>query len=83
MGDMDLNKISGWVTWPEGLPEKAKFTRNPAIHWLRFNIFPMFQFRRQCSYWPALPQEDHVKLAEHWEHVKFLHFKHTVLNKDP
>lgn len=81
MSEIDLNKISGWVTWPEGLPEKAKFTTNPVLHWLRFNMFPIIRFRRQCSYWPVLPQEDPVEVAEKWEHVRFLTYKHFYMNK--
>lgn len=66
---------TGYVIWPEGEPQQARYTRSRFFMWWSALCSSM-RGKRHCSYWPALPIEDPIRVAEQWENVKLLHRKH-------
>lgn len=57
----------GWIVWPEGEPERARFAPTP-IAWLWMIAGPMgwgamLRGRRMTNIWPQIRSDDPVTVA--------------------
>lgn len=72
--------MSGYIAWPEGQPERARFARTwLGKLWLMVGPMgwrTMLNGRRMINYWPALPRENHKQTARNLEELFARHHKH-------